>query len=343
MLRMIIADDEPLVRETISRIIDWNSNGIQLLGTCRDGIETYNMILDEYPDIVLLDINMPGMNGLDLIERIRSIDETISFIIISGYERFDFAQRALQYGVHQYLLKPCNREQILNAVTSVKKRREKLGTLRVLRQENMLLQSRVQATMQEQFLNDIFLPDSDIEKEIDDYCAMLKASDTDFATFYLAHGGGMMPLGLSDAIHACIARHRARLLFGLLAIRNVAILTLRISGREDTEQLKVELSQLEVDGSPITCAAKYYPSADLMLRSLVPELRVFDSVNQYLPDGSFRELYNTAASVHKLLDAGCNLMQTFPQLSADSQTEKLNQLFAQVYDCLLYTSDAADE
>ena len=83
MLRMIIADDEPLVRETISRIIDWNSNGIQLLGTCRDGIETYNMILDEYPDIVLLDINMPGMNGLDLIERIRSIDETISFIIIS--------------------------------------------------------------------------------------------------------------------------------------------------------------------------------------------------------------------------------------------------------------------
>ena len=54
MLRMIIADDEPLVRETISRIIDWNSNGIQLLGTCRDGIETYNMILDEYPDIVLL-------------------------------------------------------------------------------------------------------------------------------------------------------------------------------------------------------------------------------------------------------------------------------------------------
>lgn len=332
MLRMIIADDEPLVRETISRIIDWNSNGIQLLGTCRDGIETYNMILDEYPDIVLLDINMPGMNGLDLIERIRSIDETISFIIISGYERFDFAQRALQYGVHQYLLKPCNREQILNAVTSVKKRREKLGTLQVLRQENMLLQNRVQATMQEQFLNDIFLPDSDIEKEIDDYCAMLKAPDTDFATFYLAHGGGMMPPGLSDAIHACIARHRARLFFGLLAIRNVAILVLRISGREDTEQLKAELSQLEVDGSPITCAAKYYPSADLMLRSLVPELRVCDSVNQYLPDGSFRELYNTAASVHKLLEAGCNLMQTFPQLSADAQTRELNQLFAQVYD-----------
>ena len=78
--------------------------------------------------------------------------------------------------------------------------------------------------MQEQFLNDIFLPDSDIEKEIDDYCAMLKAPDTDFATFYLAHGGGMMPPGLSDAIHACIARHRARLFFGLLAIRNVAIL-----------------------------------------------------------------------------------------------------------------------
>ena len=53
----------------------------------------------------------------------------------------------------------------------------------MLRQENMLLQNRVQATMQEQFLNDIFLPDSDIEKEIDDYCAMLIAPDTDFASF----------------------------------------------------------------------------------------------------------------------------------------------------------------
>ena len=62
MLKLLIVDDEKIIRETMAGLIDWNSLGIQLIGTARDGTEAYNMILDEYPDIVLTDIKMPGLS-----------------------------------------------------------------------------------------------------------------------------------------------------------------------------------------------------------------------------------------------------------------------------------------
>ena len=62
MLKLIIADDERMVRETLSRIIDWKQYNIELVGLCRNGLEAYDMILDESPDIVLTDLRMPGMD-----------------------------------------------------------------------------------------------------------------------------------------------------------------------------------------------------------------------------------------------------------------------------------------
>ena len=64
---MIIADDERVIRESISRLIDWEKLGVELTGLCRNGLEAYDMIIDEDPDIVLTDIRMPGMDGLELI------------------------------------------------------------------------------------------------------------------------------------------------------------------------------------------------------------------------------------------------------------------------------------
>lgn len=121
MLRMMIADDERVIRETIKNIIDWKALDIEIVGTCKDGIEAYNMILDEYPDIVLTDIKMPGFTGLELIEHIRQLDESIEFIILTGFEEFSFARQAMRFGVRHYLLKPCNEKQIVEAVNDVKK------------------------------------------------------------------------------------------------------------------------------------------------------------------------------------------------------------------------------
>lgn len=125
MLKLILADDEKVIRETISSLIDWNSLGLELAATCENGPETLQAILDIKPDIVMTDIKMPGMSGLDLIGRIcTGTDLTVEFILLSGYADFEYAKQAIAYKVSNYLLKPCNENQIMEAM---KKPPEKSG------------------------------------------------------------------------------------------------------------------------------------------------------------------------------------------------------------------------
>lgn len=116
MLKLLIVDDERIIRETMATIIDWNTLDIQLIGTAKDGIEAYNIILDEYPDIVLTDIKMPALSGIELIAKIHEINPQTQFIILSGYGEFEYAKKAMQYGVKHYLLKPCNEMQIVDSI-----------------------------------------------------------------------------------------------------------------------------------------------------------------------------------------------------------------------------------
>lgn len=121
MLKLIIADDERVIRETISTLIDWKQYDIQLAGLCSNGLEAYDMILDESPDIVLTDIKMPGLNGLELIKKVSESALTPQFIILSGYGEFEYAKKAMKYGVKHYLLKPCNELQIIESIKDVAK------------------------------------------------------------------------------------------------------------------------------------------------------------------------------------------------------------------------------
>lgn len=82
MLRLIIVDDEKIIRESICSLIDWESLGIEVVGVCKNGLEAYDAILDSYPDIVLTDIKMPGLSGLELIEKLNDTREHIQFIIL---------------------------------------------------------------------------------------------------------------------------------------------------------------------------------------------------------------------------------------------------------------------
>lgn len=119
MIKLLIADDERIIRETISTLIDWDSLGIHLIGLAQNGFEAYNIILDESPDIVLTDIKMPGLTGLELIQKIYEINKKTQFIILSGYGEFEYAKTAMEYGVRHYLLKPCNEEQIIRSINEI--------------------------------------------------------------------------------------------------------------------------------------------------------------------------------------------------------------------------------
>lgn len=119
MLKLLIVDDEEIICQTIATLIDWNSLGITLIGTCLDGVEAYHTILDESPDIVMTDIRMPSISGLELIERISATDRRTQFVILSGYSEFEYAKQAMKCGVKHYLLKPCDEQQIISCMKDV--------------------------------------------------------------------------------------------------------------------------------------------------------------------------------------------------------------------------------
>lgn len=148
MLKLIIADDERVMRETIHNLIEWEKLGISVAGLCEDGIEAFNMILDEEPDIVMTDIRMPGLSGLDLVREAKQMELQTQFIILSGYEEFEYAREAMKYGVQHYLLKPCDEDQIMESIRKVseecykarrlRKEKEQMATMmRAIRQNAM--------------------------------------------------------------------------------------------------------------------------------------------------------------------------------------------------------------
>lgn len=119
MFRLIIVDDERIIREGIAAMIDWQSLGIEVVALCSNGVEAYDAIADNFPDIILTDIKMPDMDGIELIRRVHALDEGIQFIILSGYSEFDYAVEVMKYGVRHYLLKPCNENNIIAAMQDV--------------------------------------------------------------------------------------------------------------------------------------------------------------------------------------------------------------------------------
>lgn len=139
MLRLLIADDEKVIRQTISTLIDWESLNIEVVGLCKNGLEAYDAILDKYPDIVLTDIQMPKLSGLELIRKITQNKDNIQFIILSGYDEFSYAKEAMGYGIKHYILKPCSEEEIIAAVKeAVKDHYEKIALQNAYQDRNSL-------------------------------------------------------------------------------------------------------------------------------------------------------------------------------------------------------------
>jgi len=112
MYRVLIADDEPKVCRLIEKVVDWKALNLEIAGIAENGIEALALMEKEKADIILTDIQMPGCDGLELIEKAKKINPQIGVIIISGYSRFEYAQKAIRYGVEDYLLKPIDETEL---------------------------------------------------------------------------------------------------------------------------------------------------------------------------------------------------------------------------------------
>jgi len=111
-LRVLIADDELNVSKLIKNLIDWETLDLEFVGFASNGNESYSMINEHIPEIVITDIRMPGKNGLEIIKECIEQGLNTQFIIISGHAEFDYAQLAVKYGVNDFLLKPVNGDEL---------------------------------------------------------------------------------------------------------------------------------------------------------------------------------------------------------------------------------------
>jgi two-component system response regulator YesN len=112
MYKLIVADDEPLERRAIKRIIQDKEIPIQFAGEARNGSEAVELVEAMQPEIVFVDIKMPGMDGLEATRRILSINPETIVIIFSAYDRFEYAREGIELGAYRYILKPIKPDQV---------------------------------------------------------------------------------------------------------------------------------------------------------------------------------------------------------------------------------------
>lgn len=120
-IKVLIVDDEYLERTLIKLGTDWVKNSFDIIGEADSGEAALQIIESSKPDIVFTDICMPFMDGLELTQKIRENYSNIKIVIITGHRDFEYAQKAVKYGVTDFLLKPINSEEILKTALNLKK------------------------------------------------------------------------------------------------------------------------------------------------------------------------------------------------------------------------------
>lgn len=116
MYKIFVVDDEQIVIDSITHIVKTSFQGADIVGTARSGREAIEKMELIYPDIVFMDINMPGINGIEAISEIKKRQNKIKFIILTAFDQFSYAKEALQLGVSEYLLKPASRNKIVEVL-----------------------------------------------------------------------------------------------------------------------------------------------------------------------------------------------------------------------------------
>ncbi len=175
MFKLLIADDEAGSREWLAQEISWEDNDICIVGPAEDGTDAWQMIQEEKPEIILTDIRMPGMNGIDLAKAVMEKFPYTRILVISGYDEFAYAKACLEIGVSGYILKPSPPEEIL---ATVLKECQFLNQRHVNDEAQTRIRQQLESSLpflQEQFLRELFQGDLE-EKDLTERLGFLQWS-----------------------------------------------------------------------------------------------------------------------------------------------------------------------
>lgn len=120
IVRVLVVDDEPIIRKGIIQSIDWEQYEVEMSGEASNGKEALALVKEKKPDIVITDIRMPVMDGLELAKNLENVSPPVKTIILSGYGEFGYAQKAIKYKVSEFIVKPVGAEELIRVVLKLK-------------------------------------------------------------------------------------------------------------------------------------------------------------------------------------------------------------------------------
>lgn len=118
MYKVLVADDEPHILNGMTQIINWEEYGMEIITAC-NGIMVLEILESNRIDIIITDIKMPKLDGLQLIEQIKKSHPDMRFIVLSGYDDFEYLKKSIKLGIENYLLKPVNREELISTLKNI--------------------------------------------------------------------------------------------------------------------------------------------------------------------------------------------------------------------------------
>ncbi len=206
MYSVFIVDDEHIVLDGIRNKIDWEASGFTFAGEATDGELAFSMIQDVKPDILITDIKMPFMDGLELASLLKKVQPWIRIIILSGHDEFDFAKKAISIGVEDYILKPFTSDELLHSLLKVRnaldKERKQFMDYANLKKElesNSIL-------VKNSFLSDL------IHGHIDISSALKKAEELNISIFSRYYKVIVSAINFGDNLNDLVQGARSRLL-----------------------------------------------------------------------------------------------------------------------------------
>lgn len=135
MFNVQIVDDEPIIRMGIEKMLNWNALGFEIVCMAQNGKQALEQLEVEKVDIIITDIEMPIMNGLDFIKEVReqetnSGSDSREVVVLTAYEDFEYARTAIKYGIAEYVLKPVDIEEMTQILARLKERLEERRNIR---------------------------------------------------------------------------------------------------------------------------------------------------------------------------------------------------------------------
>ena len=132
-MKVILIDDENVILQGLKKLIDWRALDAEIVGEAGDGAQGLALIEALHPDLVISDIAMPNLSGIELLQKLKERRINVKMIFLSGYQDFGYAQEAMRYGVGDYLLKPVSASELSSVVENVRQQLQREHSFRVLK------------------------------------------------------------------------------------------------------------------------------------------------------------------------------------------------------------------